>query len=159
MGIMRLGWAGAGDIPTLVPLLRALTAHDIPQAPIPSDVELQAHAAALLDPTTPHRVALAWDGQQNAIGLAAVAVFTSVSDPRPDHRYQMELKELFVLAEYRAAGVGSALLAWIEAEARARGCCRIDWHVKRDNARGIAFYENAGATIVPERLSMRKHLI
>ncbi|MCV6585420.1 MAG: GNAT family N-acetyltransferase [Marinibacterium sp.] len=126
-------------------------------APVPSDAAVHGHLSALLAPATPHRLAIAWDGDV-PVGLAAVAVFTSVSDPRPARRYQMELKELFVLADRRGARIGQALLDWVEAKARAAGACRMDWNVKSDNARGIAFYQRHGAQVVDTRLSMRKVL-
>ena len=47
---------------------------------------------------------------------------------------------------------------WLEAESRAAGVARIDWHVKESNTRGIAFYKRFGGTVVAGRLSMRKTL-
>lgn len=91
--------------------------------------------------------------------MAAVAIFVSISDPRPDYSRQMELKELFVLPELRGTRIGETLLMWIEKEALAAKAHRIDWHVKRDNHRAIAFYQRFGATPVENRLSMRKSLV
>ena len=157
-GGVRIGWVTAADTPALLPLLRALHLHDVAGAAPLDDGVLAAHAARLLDPATPHRLAIAWADDGRALGLAAVGRFVSVSDPRPKTALQMELKELFVLAEARGQGVGERLMAWVEGEARAAGVARIDWHVKRDNVRGIAFYERLGGRIVEDRLSMRKML-
>jgi ribosomal protein S18 acetylase RimI-like enzyme len=143
----------------LVPLLAALHAHEAPGVPERPREAVLAHAAQLLDPATPHRLAVAWAPDGTAVGLAAVAVFVSVSDPRPTHRKQMELKELFVLPEHRQSTIGSGLMAWIEKAARAAGACRIDWHVRRDNQRGLAFYRRHGAIVVESRASMRKSLV
>ncbi len=92
------------------------------------------------------------------MALASAAVFVSVSDPRPDHWRQVELKELFVLSEYRGREIGASLFDWVKDWAVANGAIRMDWHVKSDNNRGISFYEAHGAEIVDSRLSMRKAL-
>jgi GNAT superfamily N-acetyltransferase len=157
-GDVRIAWATEADAAALVPLLRALHLHDVAGAAPPDDAMLAAHAARLINPATPHRLAIAWSHAGRAVGLAAAGLFVSVSDPRPDHAGQMELKELFVLADVRGQGVGEQLMAWVEVQARAAGVARIDWHVKRDNQRGIAFYERLGGRIVEDRLSMRKSL-
>lgn len=152
----NIRWAQIADGPRLVPLLRALYAHDMPDTPAPKDDVVNAHIGQLLDPDTPHRLAIAWDEEGTAIALAAAAVFTSVSDPRPKFWKQMELKELFVLPDHRSGGVGVALLNWVEARARKHNVCRMDWHVKADNDRGIAFYERWGGEILTHRKNMRK---
>lgn len=157
-GNIRISWALSDDSDALVPLLKALYRHDVPQAPEPSLDEVKAHIALLTDLTTPHRLAIAWSGSNLAIGLAAVATFVSVSDPRPDHWKQAELKELFVLPDFRGKGLGAELLDWVEQSAISSDACRLDWHVKSDNDRGISFYETFGARVVSNRLSMRKRL-
>ncbi len=70
----------------------------------------------------------------------------------------MELKELFVLPEYRSLGVGRTLVEWIETSATEQNVCRIDWHVRAENERGIRFYKSLGARTVEDRFSMRKTL-
>ncbi len=92
-----LDWATEAHAEALVPLLAALGAHDVPDAPSSSEEDLLAHAQLLLSEQMPHRLLLAWDADGAALGLAAAAQFVSVSDPRPEHWLQMELKELFVL--------------------------------------------------------------
>lgn len=155
----NVAWAKRDDAPLLVPLLTALYDHDVPEAPAPTRDVVDRHIALLLAPDTPHRLAIAWNENACAVGLAAVARFVSISDPRPNRWIQMELKELFVMAEFRSAGLGQLLIGWIEEQARAMGACRIDWHVKKDNARGIAFYERLGGEVVENRMSMRKPLL
>jgi GNAT superfamily N-acetyltransferase len=139
--------------------MRALYAHDVPDALRPDDATVLDHLDLLLDQSTPHRLAVAWIEPRKPVGLAAVAHFVSVSDPRSARWRQMELKELFVLQDHRSAGIGKALMAWVEREARAAGACRVDWHVKRENLRGIRFYQRLGAAVVSGRLSMRKLLL
>ena len=157
--IERISWARSEDRQALTPLLLALYAHEAPEAGTPTLKDVEDHIALLTDPTTPHKLAIAWNQEGIAIALAAVAVFISVSDPRRDHWRQIEMKELFVLPEFRGQKIGAALFEWIEDWAVANGVSRMDWHVKSDNRRGISFYERNGAKIVPGRLSMRKRLI
>lgn len=155
---VQVSWASPADLDRLRPLWRALYAHDVPEANVPSEDVITQHLTRLLGADTAHRLAIAWNTKNQAIGLAAVGLFASISDPRPEHWVQVELKELFVLPQERSAGVGDALLDWVEAWARSVGACRMDWHVKRDNSRGILFYERRGGAVVQTRLSMRKTL-
>ena len=150
-----LSWATKDDADLLPGILRSLYRHDVPDAPEPTEDQITDHIHDLLSGATPHRLLLAKDQQGRIIGLAAIALFTSVSDPRLSHRRQIELKELYVLPECRGEGVGEALFHWIKTHAKSVGAHRIDWHVKRDNARGIGFYHRQDAQIVQTRLSMR----
>lgn len=151
-------WAEPHHGEALIPLLRALHEHDVPDYANVDDSEIAAHVERLLNPSTPHRLVLALVDREQAIGLAAVATFISISELRHDRCKQMELKELFVMPDYRGLGIGEALLIWIEKEAKRNGASRLDWHVKRDNHRGVAFYQRFGATVVEDRLSMRKRV-
>lgn len=152
----QIDWAKQADAASLVPVMRALYAHDVPEAHEPDQETVVRHITRLLDPDTPHRLVIVRNSEDEVIGLAAFAKFTSISDPRPNRWTQFELKELFVLADYRSAGLGQALMDWVENEARASGACRIDWHVKADNVRGISFYKRFGGSVVENRISMRK---
>lgn len=89
--------------------------------------ELDAYSDTLTPPEGRHRAdlttlllpnvlfAVARDPQGAAIGCAAVMVAA-------DHG---ELKRMFVLPAARRQGVGSALLAFLEAQARTHGCRRL----------------------------------
>lgn len=156
--LVCISWAVAGDADAIVPLLMELYRHEAPGSFLFEERIALDHATLLLDPETPHNLAVAWGPDGRALGLAAAGLFISISDPRPAQRTQMELKELFVLPDLRGAGIGQALMAWIEEEAIRAGACRIDWHVKGDNHRGIAFYRRQGAKMVGNRRSMRKRL-
>lgn len=149
-------WATAKDADRLLPLLCALYVHETPDADVPDQDAITAHLALLLAPDNPHKLAIAWSKEGLAVGLASVALFTSVSDPRPSRWRQMELKELFVLPTCRSHGIGQSLFTWVEAQAKQNGAHRMDWHVKADNARGIEFYQRLGADTVPNRRSMRR---
>lgn len=156
--VERISWAEPKDWQALVPLFLALYAHDMPNVGTPTLEDVEEHIAVLTDLSTPHKLAIAWSRDGVAMALAAAAVFISVSDPRRNHWRQIEMKELFVLPEFRGQQIGAALFDWIEDWGLANGVSRIDWHVKSDNHRGISFYERYGAKVVPNRLSMRKRL-
>ncbi len=155
---LRIAWAEEHDIAAIIPLLQALYAHDRTDARPPSIETTAEHAAQLIAAATPHRLAIAFNTVGDAVGLAAVGIFTSVTETDPARRKQMELKELFVAPPNRGKGIGEALIAWVEAQAVAAGVHRLDWHVRPDNDRGIAFYRRLDGKVVRNRLSMRKYL-
>ena len=109
----------------------------------------------LLAPDSPLRLVVAEDASGTVVGFAAVMLLYSLVDPRPAHRRQCMMKELFVRADSRGRGVGRALMAWIARDAAGQGCGRIDWHVKASNEAGIRFYTGLGAQRVADRLSYR----
>ena len=140
----RIAWAEAQDAPVLHPLMRALYAHDVPDAPAPTPETVSTHLDLLLDPGTPHRLAIASDADDVPLGLSAVAIFASVNDPRPDNWVQMELKELFVMPEARGQGVGEALMNRATEHAREVGASRLDLLTGKDNTVGQSLYEKLG---------------
>lgn len=156
--IERISWAKPEDSQMLAPLFLALYAHEVPEAETPPPEDVAAHIGLLIDPLTPHQLAIAWGRDGSPIALAAAAVFLSVSNPRRDHWRQVEIKELFVLPEYRGQEIGTTLLDWVESWARANGASRMDWHVKSENHSAISFYHTFGAHVVSGRLSMRKRI-
>ena len=56
----------------------------------------------------------------------------------------LNIHDLVVREGHRGAGVGQALLAWAEAEARALGCCKLTLEVLTGNGRGMRSYAQAG---------------
>ncbi len=62
----------------------------------------------------------------------------------------MHLEDLFVLPEHRGKGAGLNLLRAVAAEARNRGCPRLDWNVLDWNTAAIEFYEQHGARLLPD---------
>ena len=156
--LSHIALAQPSDITALEPLFQALYAHETPNAATPDAGTCARHIQRLLDDQTPHDMIIAWGTDRRALGLAAIARVTSISDPRSDHWTQIDLKELFVLPGARGQNIGRALMEWVQSYAKQHGACRIDWHVKSDNADGIRFYERFGAKIHDGRLSMRKTL-
>jgi len=57
------------------------------------------------------------------------------------------MDDLFVPAEWRGQGIGTARLNYVARIANNRNCGRIEWTVATANARGIAFYQKQGAAI------------
>jgi len=60
------------------------------------------------------------------------------------------LEDLFVYPRFRGRGLGRALISRLGAVARERDCGRFEWAVLDWNVDAIAFYENLGATLMPE---------
>jgi len=57
------------------------------------------------------------------------------------------LDDLYVQPEYRAQGIGTALLDKIIEAGRTSGCRKVRWQVSNWNRNAIAFYKKFGATI------------
>jgi len=127
--------------------------HDPPTA---TKADVVAHLRErLLAPDSPVTLVVAADDADRVVGLAALVHQVSVDDPVASSARQCELKELFVTERARGRGIGEALVRWAAADALARGAGRMDWHVKADNAQGIAFYERLGGRLVADRRSYR----
>jgi GNAT superfamily N-acetyltransferase len=60
------------------------------------------------------------------------------------------LEDLFVYPQYRGRGLGRDLISRVGEIARERGCGRLEWAVLDWNTDAISFYENLGATLMPE---------
>lgn len=142
---------------SLTELLCELNAHySDPGAPPVAHDAVQAHLQDhLLGSGSPLRLVVASDAAGKALGFAAIVLMHSLVDPRPGHRRQCMVKELFVGASARGQGIGQALMAWVARYAASEGCGRMDWNVKESNHRGIAFYESLGAVRIADRLSYR----
>ena len=74
-------WATRKDTKALCPLFNALYKQSIPEASSISRYQTLKHIKRLLNPTTPHRLVIAWSKNGDAIGLAAIATFVSVDTP------------------------------------------------------------------------------
>lgn len=60
------------------------------------------------------------------------------------------IDDLFVQAEWRRQGIGTALLSYVAQTAQSRSCGRIEWTVATKNETGIQFYNQQGAQIREE---------
>jgi GNAT superfamily N-acetyltransferase len=78
------------------------------------------------------------DGEPVGVAVCFVGYSTFRAEPL------LNLHDLAVLPFARGGGVGHALLAAVEARARALGCCKVSLEVREDNARARRIYEHAG---------------
>jgi GNAT superfamily N-acetyltransferase len=65
------------------------------------------------------------------------------------------LEDLFVRPEYRAQGIGKALLTYLARLAVERGCGRFEWSVLDWNESAIQFYKRLGAVPLEESTVFR----
>jgi len=81
------------------------------------------------------------------VGMASVALLY----PAPKEHGQLQMKELYVVSDYRSRGVGRALMLWLARYAVAQRCGRFDWTAEASNTGALAFYEELGARHVTEK--------
>ena len=60
------------------------------------------------------------------------------------------LEDLFVLPEYRRQGIGKAMLTYLGKLAVERDAGRLEWSVLDWNQSAIDFYQQMGATVLPD---------
>ncbi|MCF6311826.1 MAG: GNAT family N-acetyltransferase [Verrucomicrobiales bacterium] len=65
------------------------------------------------------------------------------------------LEDLYVKADLRGKGVGTALITRVAGVAQQRGCQRFEWSVLDWNQRAIEFYESLGAEVMPDWRTVR----
>jgi len=85
------------------------------------------------------RVFLAMDGEE-PLGMALCFVGFSSFRAKP----LLNIHDIAVSPASRGQGVGRKLLAAVEAEARALGCCKVTLEVRSDNLRAMGLYQSAG---------------
>lgn len=77
----------------------------------------------------------------DAIGMAWLAVFDRMPQPRQLERLAGNVQSVFVLEEYRNSGTGRALVDAVITEARARG---LGYLIVHPSVRAYALYERLG---------------
>ena len=82
---------------------------------------------------------LAWDGER-PVGLVNAFEGVSTFKARP----LLNIHDITVAASHRGRGIGRRLLAAVEAEACARGCCKLTLEALEGNAGAIALYRDVG---------------
>jgi GNAT superfamily N-acetyltransferase len=96
--------------------------------------------AAQLVAAAPIETAFLAEVDGRVAGMACLRLLPTVCDPTP----YAELTELFVEADARRLGVGRALVAHIEAQARARGATELVLMTAWRNTNAHAFYHALG---------------
>ncbi len=140
--------ATPGDAEAIIRLVVALA--EFEQLPPPDEAARARLLADAFAPRPRFDIFLAEiDGQ--AVGYAFVFETYSTFLALPS----LYLEDLFVLPEFRKSGVGYALFMRCVAEARGRGCGRLEWVVLDWNENAINFYERLGARHMTEWLPYR----
>jgi GNAT superfamily N-acetyltransferase len=93
---------------------------------------------------------LAWDGPVLA-GMAAYSFLW----PAAGLTASLYLKELYVVAAYRQAGVGRMLMDGLGAVAARRGLSQVEWTTDAMNEGARAFYEALGAKPLASKIFYR----
>jgi len=102
-------------------------------------------ARALFGPRAAAEVLVAWgNGEAAAFALFFPNFSTFLGRPG------LWLEDLFVRPEYRRQGCASALLRALAVIAQQRDCGRFEWAVLDWNEPAIRFYEELGATVLPD---------
>lgn len=152
---MKIGLIQLEQLERLVDLLCEINAYYNDEAPAPRELIHQHAVQNLMSAAPTHQLVVATKPCGDIVGLAAVTKTYSLIDPQPEHRNQLQLKELFVTKAERGQGIGLALMIWVAQFALENQCHRLDWPVNASNIRGRAFYEGIGAQRVDDRLSYR----
>ncbi|WP_032939905.1 GNAT family N-acetyltransferase [Citrobacter youngae] len=81
-------------------------------------------------------------------GVIAAFSCVSVMYPSPRFSGQMFIKELFVSAPFRRAGIGRKMMGFIASRAQERGCFQLDWLSVAADPLAQKFYKSLGAQII-----------
>jgi ribosomal protein S18 acetylase RimI-like enzyme len=109
--------------------------------PLSADVRQRLIPALIAHPTT--LVLLAYSGA-TAVGIAVCFIGFSTFHAKP----LLNVHDLAVHPAHRGKGLGRALLAEAEAQARQRGCCKLTLEVQDNNNRARVLYARFGFTEV-----------
>jgi GNAT superfamily N-acetyltransferase len=142
--MLKIHFATRDDVPTLLALIRELAAFEKkPHKAVVTEADLLRDAFGPL----PKFRALIATWEETPAGYASFFYFYSTFQGRP----ALFLEDLFVLDEFRAKGIGKALLAAVAKLAVDEGCFGLRWEVLDWNQPAIDFYEKLGATFLNER--------
>jgi GNAT superfamily N-acetyltransferase len=80
-------------------------------------------------------------------GSGAIAAFAITAKRFSSFRgtRMLYLEDMFVLPEYRKAGVGKRMMAFLAHQATRQGCERIEWSALANNDIALGFYDHLGA--------------
>src|SRR5262245_59333415 len=123
-----------GDIPNLLPLMRALAEFEkYADSFVVSEAVLLKQGFRRSPPDF-HCVVAEWEAQLIGFLVYYFVPFTYRAKPN------IIVKELYVTEEFRGKGVGTLLMKAVAREAEQAGCGVIKWYVSKWNHRGIEFY-------------------
>jgi len=143
----RVRIAGPDDAEDVARLLAEFRTESFASSEPRDDAMLASVRRLIDDPNT--EFVLAGDGPDAVMQLRyRHSVWASAGD--------CTLEDLFVRADKRGQGLGSALVNAAIERARERGCRRMELDTQKDNGAAIALYRRHGFS--PERLQMRRGL-
>ena len=149
-GAIRCRWAEAPDFAAVLALSGQLARHIEEDGP---SFTAAAFRASHVGPDAPMKLLLAERGGR-VVGLAAWTVVHELFSGAAG----LYISDLVVDRDARGQGVGRALMAAVQAWARAAGIRKLGWDVWHANASAMAFYEGLGARAdreaVPYRLTV-----
>jgi GNAT superfamily N-acetyltransferase len=135
--------ATPADVPVILKLIRELAEFEhLTHEVTATEQQLRDH---LFGARPYAEVLLAWMANQ-PVGFALFFHNYSTFLARPG----IYLEDLYVRNDWRAQGVGTALLQTVRHLAVQRGCGRYEWSVLNWNKRAIEFYEKMGAKPLKE---------
>lgn len=135
---MTIRAATRDDMPRVLALVQELADYEKLEGP-----DAAAQARLVADAFETGRIQ-AWVAEE-AGGIVGYALtFEAYSSFRA--RPILYLEDLYVTPARRQAGLGTAFLARLAAEARRRGCARMAWTALDWNTPARRFYEKLGAT-------------
>lgn len=135
---MTIATAGPGDLPELLPLMRAYC--DFYEVAPPDDALVAMSRALVADPECEGVQLIARDDSGRAIGFATIFwSWSTLSAARIG-----VMNDLFVTADARGSGAADALIAACLERCRKRGAVSLTWQTARDNERAQAVYDRVG---------------
>jgi len=135
--------ATPADLPAIVGLIRELAAFEKLEHLVVVTPELLR--PQLFGPR-PAAEAVVGEVQGRVVGFALFFTNFSTFLGRPG----LYLEDLYVQPAHRGTGLGKALLRHLGALAVERGCGRFEWSVLDWNENAIRFYQQMGATVMPD---------
>ena len=136
--IRPVDWLKSDESHAVVDVLDSYASH-IVGGGVPLSSEVRANLSAKLAERPQALVLLAWMGGQ-AVGLVIAFEGFSTFACRP----LINIHDLAVLPKFQCRGVGKALMAAVEVEARRRGCCKLTLEVLEHNQHARKLYESVG---------------
>jgi GNAT superfamily N-acetyltransferase len=137
---MRITVVGPGDLPELLPLMRAYC--DFYQVAPGDQALLELSGALLADPRREGLQLLARDDSGGAVGFATLFwTWQTLAAARVG-----VMNDLYVAPEARGAGVAGGLIVACLERCREHGATQLVWQTAVDNHRAQAVYERMGAT-------------
>jgi len=141
-----VGFATPADVPDLMRMIRALADYERLAHLVVADESMLTSALFGAHPVVEALIARETAEPRTAAGFALFFhTFSTFLGQRG-----LWLEDLFVEPGHRGRGIGRRLLTDLAALARARGCGRFEWSVLDWNAPAIEFYEQMGATLLPD---------